>query len=193
MIYFPRGTEMFHFPRLSSPRLCVQRGITPHYRSLGLPIRRSAGQWLFSASPRLIAAVHALHRLLVPRHPPCALTILTVILWVRTSRFSPGDTRYIGYCAVFKVRKEVRRHRRRPGTRSSSDPRVGAPVSQNSTACNRISAARERASPCGRPGSVDMSSGRMRSEGETRELRTSPRCLSPASGALAMEGSLERR
>src|SRR5437016_10115507 len=45
----------------------------------GLPIRVSAGQRLFSASPRLIAAVHALHRLLVPRHPPCALTILTVI------------------------------------------------------------------------------------------------------------------
>ena len=48
--------------------------------TLGLPIRESADQWLFSASPRLIAAVHALHRLLVPRHPPCALTILTVIL-----------------------------------------------------------------------------------------------------------------
>ena len=45
----------------------------------GFPIRASAGQRLFSASPRLIAAVHALHRLLVPRHPPCALTILTVI------------------------------------------------------------------------------------------------------------------
>jgi hypothetical protein len=48
--------------------------------TLGFPIRASAGHWLFSASPRLIAAVHALHRLLVPRHPPCALTILTVIL-----------------------------------------------------------------------------------------------------------------
>src|SRR5690349_4194826 len=46
----------------------------------GFPIRASAGHWLFSASPRLIAAVHALLRLLVPRHPPCALTILTVIL-----------------------------------------------------------------------------------------------------------------
>ena len=32
LISFPRGTEMFHFPRLSSPRLCVQRGITSHYR-----------------------------------------------------------------------------------------------------------------------------------------------------------------
>jgi len=47
--------------------------------ALGFPIRESAGQRLFSASPRLFAAVHALHRLQVPRHPPCALTILTVI------------------------------------------------------------------------------------------------------------------
>ena len=45
---------------------------------LGFPIRRSAGQRLFSASPRLIAAVHVLLRLLMPRHPPCALHILTV-------------------------------------------------------------------------------------------------------------------
>src|SRR5215210_1904547 len=44
----------------------------------GFPIRRSAGQRLFSALPRLIAAVHVLLRLLVPRHPPCALTLLTV-------------------------------------------------------------------------------------------------------------------
>src|SRR3954452_12522418 len=44
----------------------------------GFPIRRSTGQRLFSASPWLIAAVHVLLRLLVPRHPPCALIILTV-------------------------------------------------------------------------------------------------------------------
>jgi hypothetical protein len=74
--------------------------------TLGFPIRASAGHWLFSASPRLFAAVHALHRLLVPRHPPFALTILTVI-WERALRLSPGDTRVIGYCAVFKVREEA--------------------------------------------------------------------------------------
>src|SRR5262249_54410525 len=44
----------------------------------GFPIRCSTGHWLFSPSPWLIAAVHVLLRLLVPRHPPCALTILTV-------------------------------------------------------------------------------------------------------------------
>src|SRR6059058_3446713 len=45
----------------------------------GLPIRESTDQRLFNTSPWLIAVVHALHRLLVPRHPPCALDILTVI------------------------------------------------------------------------------------------------------------------
>src|SRR5262245_18143853 len=47
--------------------------------ALGFPIRESTDQRLFSVSPWLIAAVHALHRLLVPRHPPCDLLILTVI------------------------------------------------------------------------------------------------------------------
>src|ERR1700759_5744964 len=87
----------------------------------GLPIRESAGHWPFSASPRLIAAVHVLHRLLVPRHPPCALTILTVILMDENAKFSPGDTRFIGYCAVFKVRKEAV-HRRQPRDRGPSEP-----------------------------------------------------------------------
>ena len=32
LISFPQGTEMFHFPCLSSPCLCVQHGITPNYR-----------------------------------------------------------------------------------------------------------------------------------------------------------------
>src|SRR5207248_11249703 len=47
--------------------------------ALGFPIRESTGQRLFNTSPWLIAVVHALLRLLVPRHPPCALDILTVI------------------------------------------------------------------------------------------------------------------
>ena len=32
LIYFPRGTEMFHFTRLSPARLCIQRVVTPHYQ-----------------------------------------------------------------------------------------------------------------------------------------------------------------
>ena len=92
----------------------------------GFPIRASAGQSLFSSSPRLIAAVHALHRLLVPRHPPCALTILTVIVDnydARRRRGYNGDLSVVEQrtsrsllwpChAVFKVRKG--RNRGTPG------------------------------------------------------------------------------
>src|SRR5215210_1907355 len=64
--------------------------------ALGFPIRASADRRLFSASPRLIAAVHALLRLLVPRHPPCALPILTVIRpspAPQADPVGPGDTR----------------------------------------------------------------------------------------------------
>src|SRR3954470_20587460 len=72
--------------------------------ALGFPIRESTDHRLFSVSPWLIAAVHALHRLLVPRHPPCALLILTVITR-STRRRARGDTRFIGKnCAVFKDR-----------------------------------------------------------------------------------------
>ena len=39
-------------------------------------IRRSRGQRSVSTSPGLIAAAHVLHRLLAPRHPPCALSLL---------------------------------------------------------------------------------------------------------------------
>src|SRR3979411_2168980 len=60
----------------------------------GCPIRESAGQRPFSASPRLIAAVHALHRLLMPRHPPCALLILTVIKAEPDA--AARDTLYVG-------------------------------------------------------------------------------------------------
>ena len=43
----------------------------------GSPIRTSSDQRSVGSSPRLNAASHVLHRLLVPRHPPCALNNLT--------------------------------------------------------------------------------------------------------------------
>jgi hypothetical protein len=81
----------------------------------GFPIRRSAGQRLFSASPRLIAAVHVLLRLLVPRHPPCALNILTVssdhaciarsVRAPNAPEGAAGAIPVFGLCAVFKHRR----------------------------------------------------------------------------------------
>ena len=43
----------------------------------GYPIRTPSDQRSVDNSPRTIAASHVLHRLLVPRHPPCALDNLT--------------------------------------------------------------------------------------------------------------------
>ena len=48
----------------------------------GFPIRKSPGQRSLSTSPKLIAASHVLHRLLAPRHPPCALNSLVTSSWV---------------------------------------------------------------------------------------------------------------
>ena len=39
----------------------------------GFPIRTSSDQRFIDNSPRLNAALHVLHRLSMPRHPPCAL------------------------------------------------------------------------------------------------------------------------
>src|ERR687887_434605 len=51
-------------------------GSTRALPRVGFPIRKSPDQRLVSTSPRLIAAAHVLHRLLAPRHPPCALVLL---------------------------------------------------------------------------------------------------------------------
>jgi hypothetical protein len=67
-------------------------GSTRALPRVGFPIRKSPGQRLVSTSPGLIAAAHVLHRLLAPRHPPCALVLLI--------RREPVFHRY----GVFKVR-----------------------------------------------------------------------------------------
>ena len=59
---------------------CV--GITPRR----FPDSEISGSMPVSDSPELIAAVHVLHRLPAPRHPPCALSSLTVSL-----RRTPND------------------------------------------------------------------------------------------------------
>ena len=46
----------------------------------GFPIRRSSDVTPVCGSPKLIAACHVLLRLSLPRHPPCALSSLTIEL-----------------------------------------------------------------------------------------------------------------
>src|SRR5262245_36269476 len=67
-------------------------GSTRALPRVGFPIRKSPDQRMVSSFPGLIAAAHVLHRLLAPRHPPCALRHLT-----------RKNTFYCRY-GVFKVR-----------------------------------------------------------------------------------------
>src|ERR1700690_471896 len=73
---FPPGTEMVHFPGFARARLWIHRAVRRvHLR--GFPHSEIPGSKPACGSPRLIAACHVLHRLLLPRHPPCALSSLT--------------------------------------------------------------------------------------------------------------------
>src|SRR5664279_2910756 len=67
---------MVHFPEFARTRLCIHRAVIPFY-GIGFPHSVIPGSMPACGSPRLIAACHDLHRLLLPRHPPCALSSLT--------------------------------------------------------------------------------------------------------------------
>src|SRR5215210_9485789 len=101
-------------PQLASSHPMYSGAGTGALPPAGFPIRRSRDRRLVSTSPGLIAAAHVLHRLLAPRHPPCALVLLI--------RKEPLCHHY----GVFKVHAD-----RRP-QRESRPERA---VSQNSVAC----------------------------------------------------------
>jgi hypothetical protein len=69
---------MFQFTRLPLPALLYSGRSTRALPRVGFPIRTSRDRRLVSTSPGLFAAAHVLHRLLAPRHPPCALHLLIV-------------------------------------------------------------------------------------------------------------------
>ena len=73
----PAGTEMVHFPALPSWPYVFR----PGYGGIthrGFPHSDIPGSKLVCSSPRLFAAYRVLHRLLAPRHSPCALSSLTI-------------------------------------------------------------------------------------------------------------------
>lgn len=65
----PRSLQLPYVFRQRSPDM------TPVFQ--GFPIRKSTDQSSFTSSPWLIAGYNVLHRLLVPRHPPIALSSLS--------------------------------------------------------------------------------------------------------------------
>ena len=111
MLSLPAGTEMFHFPALPPPALCVQAGVTGNYARSGFPIRKSPDQCLVADFPGLIAGSNVLLRLLVPRHPPCALINLATTIDARV------------HCAVLKIRAVP--------VRAPPHPRRGGPVQRD--------------------------------------------------------------
>ena len=67
---------MFQFRRFPTYAYLIQRRLTRYCRA-GFPHSEISGSKPMCGSPKLIAACHVLHRLLMPRHSPCALISLT--------------------------------------------------------------------------------------------------------------------
>ena len=74
---FPVGTEMVHFPTLSSTAYVFSGGFS-RISQRGFPHSEIPGSKPICGSPGLIAAYRVLHRLLVPRHSPYTLSSLTI-------------------------------------------------------------------------------------------------------------------
>lgn len=74
------------------------RVLTP----IGLPHSDISGSMLSSSSPKLFAGIRVLHRLLMPRHPPLALTSLTkknleqAVIWASGSLTIPILFSFLG-------------------------------------------------------------------------------------------------
>ena len=66
---------MFQFAGLSSLELCIHSRILNELS--GFPHSEISGSKITYISPKHIVVCHVLHRLLMPRHPLCALTNLT--------------------------------------------------------------------------------------------------------------------
>ena len=74
---FLRVLRCFSSPGMPSHTLCIQVWILLHYEQWVSPFG-NLGSKLAYSSPKHIGVRPVLHRLLVPRHPPCALSNLTI-------------------------------------------------------------------------------------------------------------------
>ena len=75
--FFSSGYLDVSVPQVRFATLYIQVAIIGR-SLLGFPIRTSSGITLVVSFPRLFADFHVLHRLLPPRHPPYALSHLTI-------------------------------------------------------------------------------------------------------------------
>src|ERR1700747_386523 len=70
---------MFQFSACPLPALFDSSGSTWTLLQVGCPIRKPPGQSWLAAHRGLSQLCYVLRRLLVPRHPPCALSSLTFL------------------------------------------------------------------------------------------------------------------
>ena len=101
---------MFQFRRFPTYTYLIQCTLTRYCRA-GLPHSEISGSSLICSYPKLIAACRVLHRLLMPRHSPCALSSLT-LLSVCTERSRSGSQafelcrlRVLRNCLCYPFRK----------------------------------------------------------------------------------------
>ena len=83
---------MVHFPPFAYSDLCIQSDI-PRFYLGGFPHSEISGSTPVCGSPKLIAACHVLHRLFLPRHPPCALSSLTIEFTLAQLRINLNHTK----------------------------------------------------------------------------------------------------
>ena len=69
---------MFQFRRFPTYCYLIHSTLIRYCRT-GFPHSDISGSMLICSSPKLFAACHVLHRLLMPRHSPCALLRLTLL------------------------------------------------------------------------------------------------------------------
>ena len=87
MLSLPPGTKMVHFPGFASRSLLYSGADIPTLLGILLKDSEIPRSQPVCGSLRLIAAYHVLHRLPSPRHPPCALSSLTI-------KFTPPEMNF---------------------------------------------------------------------------------------------------
>jgi hypothetical protein len=138
-------------------------------RPPGFPIRKSSDHSLVAGSPRLIAGSNVLHRLLVPRHPPCALINLATTIDARV------------HCAVLKIRAAPRQNP------TASAVRSHGPRKQNArslrTQQRARPAPRRRRRPAPRKGRTGLTLPGTQANNQTSTDELPPRDIRPGHGS----------
>ena len=98
--FFSSGYLDVSVHRVPSVYLWIQYTVT-EVSSAGFPHSEICGSMDMCSSPQLIAAYHVFLRLLVPRHPPCALISLTKC----DIRRSPSSVTAFGWLLLFSIQE----------------------------------------------------------------------------------------